>query len=931
MTRILDLLAFWRKNRNSSSRQQPSRSSHRPILPSPSSSAPQSSLPIDHALLPTSPNLSQPSPPNDQPSPSAFDSKPVTFLVPDLDDIRPFLHQNSGDPISMRDLLNAISSSSTHTLQNHLNPFHRSPNLDLHHPLNVQLNKNPITAFYQQFSMKSKRKLDQSSPDQDRAQDPNSPFDRTTRSNSNRPINPDQFGQPSTTASSYQSPRVPLESFGTRFKRPRLMAISSSNSNHTLHQSIKSDSDIKSPTSTTQQFPNQTKLIQPHSPPQDPNPIQLIHGLPLRAWSQIFHHNQLSTLRALIPDRSSGESSSANHLSNQVKLALDAQEHRHSLIRLSKSLAPIARQVAWSTLVLGTARMIDQVAQRLESDNLIASHIESCITVILPPSLSPSYPLPISTPTPTHLGHSIGNGHLPPSSDRTPSKSTTTSTSYPYPQRPPSTVRKNTRNHNLHHPNHGRQSLSFPKQVSVPPSSCSAKKCERFQSVLIPSLPLSKKLATSRNTKLNSLRTAPTVVNQVPDPSNTLEDDNNRQIEEIILAGSLPSLLLSIARSIKLFCVRGDERLSTRALKSLSVLSSLLGGLNELYIDGGGQFSDLSTLVDGLRSITIRGSKGASLRLISVTGPLSTLTTGFEHRALPSSQSLFYPSPPFARSSTSASSKTFANNPNHIAVNHLILGNGMPLTPEQLHWLVYSVTEQSVSKGLKTLIVCLKADLEPAPLPNLSSSVSSIGSTCSSQTRKPLSSSALLSRTFERIGASLERLSVSEDWSSPLTSHHGDRSVQSRASLRKVTFEDHVPCGGEGLLDEPIAFCHRLESLSLPDGPLCSIGLLNVLPFTLKTIEIHDSGSSLEDASQGHLVGFKAEDIWTARSQAALFGLEKIRLVSDPLTVNSHPLFKKWRKSSYPGGHSLNGLEKLERVGIQIEWISKCSPLVHRS
>lgn len=451
-------------------------------------------------------------------------------------------------------------------------------------------------------------------------------------------------------------------------------------------------------------------------------------------------------------------------------------------------------------------------------------------------------------------------------------------------------------------------------------SRSSAQKCERFHSVLIPSLPPDKKLVTSRNTKLNSLSSSIDAQRRARNEAETgdgpmmEEEDEEEYLNEIVLAGSLPSLFLSLARSMRVCCVLGEERLGTRGLKSLSVLSGLLGGLEELYVEGGGMFNDLATLVDGLRSSTIRG-KGAALRTISITGAHSTLSS-FQTGPPPAIESRRI----ISNSSTESARSTLSNFPlrqstsslaakpvhNHLSVEHLILGHGMPLTPERLHWLVISATGFP-PRGLRSLKVCLQAEPEQ---PSLSSSVSS-SSSCGSNGRRMLSGRALLSRTFERVGGSLEWLALDEDWSAPLTERVG----------RRVSFAGQP---GEGVLDEPIAFCSRLTVLALPDGPLCSPGLLAVLPFTLRTMEIFEhagrpvpasSLGSEPSSSSSDTSGFSPDDLWLAHSQAALFGLHTVRIVADSHNPAS-PIFRKWKRSPS------NGLDHLLRAGVLFRWIS---------
>ncbi|KAI7941442.1 hypothetical protein MJO29_013516 [Puccinia striiformis f. sp. tritici] len=863
MARILERLAFWRKKQPKSElNKNRNNTTSRPIpQPTSSTNAP----------------------------PEVITTTATSFLVPDLDDIRPFVTSTS-NPISMRDLLNAISGNNP--LQQQILTTQESASTR-DNDINIQIKNN----IYQQLSLKTKRKLDD-------FQEDNNQFSSLSSWNSSQ--------QSQNQHTICRATHVAIET-PTQSKKPKLVSINSS------------DQDIER--LPPNHNPSSSPARQPIRPSSVPQPIL---GLPSHIWYQILSYNQLDTLQALIPDHPSSKSTDrtlqstnairpSKVLANDLKLALDAQQNRHALIGICKTLSPIAHKAAWSTLVLGTARMVDRIAQRFEADSQLATRVQTCIITLLPPSSCPRAAIKLNTPR-----KSVTAG-----TPRTPKQN------YP-PSRPshPSVRKIQLQNQPDGSPNN-KQSLSLARQALITSShSRSAQKCERFHSVLIPSAPLDKKLATSRNTKLNSIspsaidKQKPRLGDHSHENDDEMGEDSEEYLNEIVLAGSLPSLFLSLARSIKVCCVVGEERLGTRGLKSLSVLSGLLGGLQELYIEGGGQFNDLATLVDGLRSSTIRG-KGAALRVISITGPHSTLSFQSGHPVPPSTfQTHRIPS----NSSTSTARSTLTCSlaqstssirsslsmkplPNHLSLEHLLLGNGIPLTPERLHWLIVSSTAVIPEAGLRSLKVCLQADVDQ---PNLSSSVNSNSSFGSAGGRKTLSGRALLSRTFERIGGSLEWLSIDEDWNLPLTSSSSNESQPKK----RVCFEGvQQPGPGEGIIEEPIAFCTKLESLSLPDGPLCSSGLLAILPFTLRTIEIFDVISSYGNREADQQSGFTPDDLWQAHSQAALFGLKTIRIVASSSTSESssstnHPIFKKWKRTP------TLALDHLQRAGVQFLWIS---------
>ncbi|PLW15266.1 hypothetical protein PCANC_18519 [Puccinia coronata f. sp. avenae] len=835
MTRLLERLAFWRKKqpKTESSRNKITNTATRPIPP----------------LVPPPPNTTLT---RNEPEQSPL----ATFLVPDLDDIRPFVTGTS-NPISMRDLLSAISSDNPH--QEILHPNQSDQ-------LNIQLKYS---------SMKSKRKRDH---EHEPSREPNS------------------LNQQDTTTIC-RATHLPLPS-GTLFKKPRLITF---NSNENI-------------------TPN-AQPPQRGPPSSTPQPIL---GLPPDIWYQILLYNQLAAIQALIPEHPSLISPDGSSLTLQstncirphkvlmpeLKLALEAQKHRHSLIGICKALSPIARKAAWSTLVLGTPKMVDRIAQKFEADSQLATQVQTCIITLLP------------TLTAVRVAPSVDSPRTPKAG---PSQNTFTPNNTPKQSaRPshPSVRRIQQPPIQRHTPPQSRQSLPLARQALIG-SRSSAQQCERFHSVLIPSLPPGEKVATSRNTKLNSVssidpqrrpRSEIDTREGLKQDEDEGDGDGEEYLNEIVLAGSLPSLFLSLARSMKVCCVLGEERLGTRGLKSLSVLSGLLGNLEELYVEGGGQFNDLATLVDGLRSSTIRG-KGAALRTISITGPQSTLCVrpgppplSRESRRIASHSS----------SSTESARSTLTNGTmvhssasslfpkpvhNHLSLEHLILGHGIPLTPERLHWLVLSGTGSP--RGLRSLKVCLQAE---ADQPSLSSSVSSSSSCASNGGRRGLSGRALLSRTFERVGGSLEWLALDEDWSAPLT----DRLA------RRVSFAGQP---GEGVLEEPIAFCSRLAALSLPEGPLCSSGLLAVLPFTLHTMEIFEQGGRADPppaaaSGEPHTPsGFSPDALWLAHSQAALFGLKTVRVVADSCNPAS-PIFRKWKHTPS------TGLDHLQRAGVLFRWIS---------
>ncbi|MBW0493257.1 hypothetical protein O181_032972 [Austropuccinia psidii MF-1] len=583
--------------------------------------------------------------------------------------------------------------------------------------------------------------------------------------------------------------------------------------------------------------------------------IDIIHNLPPNVWYKIFLYHDLQNLQSFLPVDPSHSNSILSQptkdlksISHNLSLALKAQKHRHSLILLSKDLEPIARKAAWNTVILTSLKMIDKVAKKLEADPQLSNNLQNCFIIFTPPDS-------IATPNKRSI-HSI-------------------SSSMEHHSKKPHLQIKSSQNFtpNKKNPNsNAKPSLNHPRRSSIHQKplihSNFNKKTEIFQAVVIPPSPLSSQVQTTLNTKFNSISsthsTTPSSISQAP--------WEEIQIEEEIYSSSLPSLLLSIARSLKLFHVIGPEKLATRTLKSLSVLSSLLGGLAEIFIDGGGNTYDLFALIDGLRLIRTRNN-GAALKFVSITGPSWSLSPGL------------IPNP-------SNSLNPFKLNPSqsncsHLSVEHLILGPGLPLSPEELYWLIHSTT--GPSSELKALKITLK---ESTIVTDLKSSVNSSNSAISNNTRRRLSSRAYLGQAFERIGSSLIQLGISEDWNSPLSS-----SIQ-----RRVKFEGDP---GGGLLDEALIFCNRLELISLAACSLYSAQLLSVLPFTLKEIEIRDGVVTENDC----LMGFNFDDIWKARSQAALFGLEKIRICLGN-NGNKAQFMKHWKRTG------LNGLEKLQRAGI---------------
>ncbi|KAI9599732.1 hypothetical protein KEM48_011193 [Puccinia striiformis f. sp. tritici PST-130] len=795
MARILERLAFWRKKQPKSElNKNRNNTTSRPIpQPTSSTNAP----------------------------PEVITTTATSFLVPDLDDIRPFVTSTS-NPISMRDLLNAISGNNP--LQQQILTTQESASTR-DNDINIQIKNN----IYQQLSLKTKRKLDD-------FQEDNNQFSSLSSWNSSQ--------QSQNQHTICRATHVAIET-PTQSKKPKLVSINSS------------DQDIER--LPPNHNPSSSPARQPIRPSSVPQPIL---GLPSHIWYQILSYNQLDTLQALIPDHPSSKSTDrtlqstnairpSKVLANDLKLALDAQQNRHALIGICK------------TLVRSHTRPHGRHSQ-------LATRVQTCIITLLPPSSCPRAAIKLNTPR----------------------KSVTAGTPHGSPN--------------------NKQSLSLARQALITSShSRSAQKCERFHSVLIPSAPLDKKLATSRNTKLNSI--SPSAI----DKQKPRLGDHSHENDDEMGEGSEEYLNEIVLAAI------GDER--TEVAKCTFRPT---GGLQELYIEGGGQFNDLATLVDGLRSSTIRG-KGAALRVISITGPHSTLSFQSGHPVPPSTfQTHRIPS----NSSTSTARSTLTCSlaqstssirsslsmkplPNHLSLEHLLLGNGIPLTPERLHWLIVSSTAVIPEAGLRSLKVCLQADVDQ---PNLSSSVNSNSSFGSAGGRKTLSGRALLSRTFERIGGSLEWLSIDEDWNLPLTSSSSNESQPKK----RVCFEGvQQPGPGEGIIEEPIAFCTKLESLSLPDGPLCSSGLLAILPFTLRTIEIFDVISSYGNREADQQSGFTPDDLWQAHSQAALFGLKTIRIVASSSTSESssstnHPIFKKWKRTP------TLALDHLQRAGVQFLWIS---------
>ncbi|WAQ91223.1 hypothetical protein PtA15_14A105 [Puccinia triticina] len=286
MTRILERLAFWRKKqpKNELARHT-NNSASRPIPPLP---------PAD--------------------THGQQQQVATSFLVPDLDDIRPFVTSTS-NPISMRDLLNAIS-----------------------------LKRD----LYNQLSLKSKRKRDDDQLSSIQS-DSFSSWNSSIRAHNHQ-------------GTICRATHIALGSSDTppQFKKPKLVTISS-------------NEDIEHLAS---QLASSPPSIRPTSAPQP------ILGLPSHIWpsfpiTQPHHQPKNQATNSIRPTKL---------LSSHLRLALEAQKNRHALIGLCKTLSPIARKAAWSTLLLGTPGMVDRIAQRFEADSHLATHVQTCIVVLLPPS-----------------------------------------------------------------------------------------------------------------------------------------------------------------------------------------------------------------------------------------------------------------------------------------------------------------------------------------------------------------------------------------------------------------------------------------------------------------------------------------------------------------------------------------------------------------
>ncbi|OAV94916.1 hypothetical protein PTTG_04672, partial [Puccinia triticina 1-1 BBBD Race 1] len=314
MTRILERLAFWRKKqpKNELARHT-NNSASRPIPPLP---------PAD--------------------THGQQQQVATSFLVPDLDDIRPFVTSTS-NPISMRDLLNAISASNPLT---QILPASQPalPSSSSSDQLNVQLKRD----LYNQLSLKSKRKRDDDQLSSIQS-DSFSSWNSSIRAHNHQ-------------GTICRATHIALGSSDTppQFKKPKLVTISS-------------NEDIEHLAS---QLASSPPSIRPTSAPQP------ILGLPSHIWpsfpiTQPHHQPKNQATNSIRPTKL---------LSSHLRLALEAQKNRHALIGLCKTLSPIARKAAWSTLLLGTPGMVDRIAQRFEADSHLATHVQTCIVVLLPPS-----------------------------------------------------------------------------------------------------------------------------------------------------------------------------------------------------------------------------------------------------------------------------------------------------------------------------------------------------------------------------------------------------------------------------------------------------------------------------------------------------------------------------------------------------------------
>ncbi|CAH7687998.1 hypothetical protein PPACK8108_LOCUS22881 [Phakopsora pachyrhizi] len=717
----------------------------------------------------------------------------ATFLVPDLGDIRPFLDRSSG-PVSMRELLSAISGSEigSNNQKGHPATSHKDP---LHVRLEENVSRN-----------RGKRKLDESQEFSDSFIENQLDILSSQKDEHLGNFKAEQMvGRPAT-----------VQSF--RSKRARILPI------------------------------KELGPVNPSTKESDTERLNLIHGLPPEVWYKVFSYNGLAEILALVPwNRQQFRNWSLDQPSrSQVSLALRSQRERHDLIRLCKGLSELARKAACHTLVLGSARMVAQVTQKLEADSKLSWGVQSLI-LVLPPSTRPptSQITPRSTPqrnrsTIPQSSTAISISHQSPSVRSLRSRAANPSIQINNETDPSSGLRRQV----FLKKNMGRKGL---------PSATVASNLE------------SPGARTIRNERLN-----PSSPDSAEEERESLEQE--WEDEEAVCGTNLPSLLLSVGRTLKVCCLFGTERVVTRALRSLSVLSNFLSGLSELYVNGGGESMDLFTLIQGLTSLSNRPT-GTLLRIISISGPLSTLFNARSPSASPEPNGHWsnrrVPSGTTTSSSihlrSSSSSTATASSQKSLSVQHICLGDGIPLTAEELNWLITN-TSSGKSPAIKTLQVCLKASPENHQS-LLRASVRSNGSISSQATsRSSLSTNASLSRVFERIGSSLISLMISEDWNEPISMESQKRQ---KSGVK----------GGDGseekILDEALAFCSRLERLGLSDGQMYSSRLLSVLPFTLKEIEIWDGPRSGTGKVEGS-GGFSAEDVVLARSEAALFGLERI-------------------------------------------------------
>lgn len=373
MTRITEMLSFWRKKHHGRSQSQ----TRKPLMPTTDTSHIHPTLQSElksqshqsqtsdliqsefHSIQePINPShhhhlhsLSRPHP-LITPSPSL--NLHQSFHLQDIPDIRSFAQHPT--PLSLLDFLHHLSIHHHH--HHHQPGSSQSFTVDIHSTTPL----SPTSPGNQTLKGKGKRTLDESDPQPDQTTSI-SPFGSITSRQTSSGSFPFQASLCLTKTSYPDSlfsdpPLSPLPIIQpTPSKKPRLLVVSES--------------------ADGAHGPIPEKLLGDQA-------SRTVHGLPLHLWYHIFSLVDHQALQDLIEshrflDLDPVTSLACDPPPQLLHRALEAQAHRHDLIRLSKSLIPATRPAAWSLLLLEQPTRLQSVARLLEASTHLAAHVQSLI------------------------------------------------------------------------------------------------------------------------------------------------------------------------------------------------------------------------------------------------------------------------------------------------------------------------------------------------------------------------------------------------------------------------------------------------------------------------------------------------------------------------------------------------------------------------